>query len=268
MRARRLTLVAAVAGFLLLAASSPAAADDGGGAFVDDGEPTAVAVDTARSPGSGGSSGGGDACLLRVAVADDQAFAVYDVDGTRLYSTTGRWLERVCDGLPQEPFPEGEPVDPRVVALTARESVAIPAPPISTSPSADDRLYTQVQTWLWLQEQWWTSYSATASAGNVSATVTATPIAAHWDTGDGESTTCRGPGVPWRRGMSDDATYCKHTYTRSSAGEDGGTYTLTATVTFEITWTSNTGGGGTLEAIERTASREVEVGEIQAVETE
>jgi hypothetical protein len=250
MRARRLTLVATVAGFLLLAASSPAAADDGGGAFVDDGEPTAVAVDTARSPGSGGGSGGGDACFVRVAVADDQSFAVYDVDGTRLYSTTGRWLERVCDGLPREPFPEGEPVDPRVVALTARESVAIPAPPISTSPSADDRLYTQVQTWLWLQEQWWTSYSATASAGNVSATVTATPIAAHWDTGDGESTTC------------------KHTYTRSSAGEDGGTYTLTATVTFEITWTSNTGGGGTLEAIERTASREVEVGEIQAVETE
>ena len=143
------------------------------------------------------------------------------------------------------------------------------APPIATSPSADDRLYTQVQTWLWLEDQWWTTYSATANAGRVSATVTATPTSASWDTGDGGGTTCRGPGVAWQRGMpDDDATYCKHTYTNSSAGQEGGTYTLSATVTFEITWTSNTGGGGSLEAIDRTASRDVEVGEIQAVETE
>lgn len=267
MRACPLTVVAMTAGILLAGVASPAAADDGGGAFVDEGAPTAVAVDTEQVPGSAG-GGADDGCIVRVAVADDRAFGVYDTDGTRVYSATGRWLERVCNGFPQEPFPEGEPVDPRAVALAARRSVTIPAPPISTSPSAHDRLYTQVQTWLWLAEQWWTSYSATANAGGVSATVTATPVSARWDTGDGGGTTCRGPGVPWRRGMSDDATYCKHTYTSSSAGRDGGTYTLSATVTFEITWTSNTGAGGSLEAIERTSSRNVEVGEIQAVETE
>jgi hypothetical protein len=267
MRARRLTLVAMTAGIVLAAVASPAAADDGGGAFIDDGTPTAVAVDTEQVPGSAG-GGADDGCIVRVAVADDQAFGVYDTDGTRVYSATGRWLERVCNGFPQEPFPEGEPVDPRAVALTARQSIAMPTPPISTSPSADDRLYTQVTTWLWLEEQWWTSYSATANAGNVSATVTATPVSARWDTGDGGGTTCRGPGVRWRRGMSDDATYCKHTYTRSSASQDDGAYTLSVTVTFEITWTSSVGAGGTLAPIDRTASRDVEVGEIQAVETE
>lgn len=266
MRARRLILVAAVAS-LLVGMPTGARADDGGGAFVDDeGDPTAVAVDTEQDPGSPG--GGEGDCTFRVAIEDDFAFGVYGVDGTRQYSETGRWLERVCDGFAQEPFPEGGVVDPRALALSARQSVGIAAPPIATSPSADDRLYTQVQTWLWLDEQWWTSYSATASAGRVNATVTASPTSVRWVTGDGGGTTCRGPGVPWRRGMPDSATYCEHTYTHSSAGQDGDTYMLAATVTFEITWSSNTGGGGALEAIERTASRDVEVGEIQAVETE
>lgn len=268
MRARRLTLAVVAAAGLIITTAAPAPADDGGGAFIDDdGDPTAVADDTEQEPGSPG-SGGDDNCTTRVAIEDDFAFGVYDVDGTRAYSETGRWLERVCDGFAQEPFPEGGAVDPRALALSARESVSIATPPIATSPSADDRLYTQVQTWLWLDEQWWTTYSATASAGRVSATVTARPTTAEWDTGDGGGTTCRGPGVRWQRGMPDDATYCKHSYTRSSAGQDGGTFTLSAAVTFEITWTSNTGGGGSLEAIERTASRDVEVGEIQAVETE
>ena len=268
MRARPL-IPTALAAFLFLAVTAAVApADDGGGAFIDDGgNPTAVAVDTRRQRGSGG-GGRDDTCTVRVAVEDDSVFGVYDVDGSRLYSETGRWLERVCNGFPQEPFPEGAPVDPRAMALSARESIRVAAPPITTSPSADDRLYTQVQTWLWLDEQWWTSYSATATAGRVSATVTATPTTARWDTGDGGGTTCRGPGVPWRRGMPDSATYCKHTYAHSSAGREGGTYTLAVTVTFEISWSSNTGAGGTLEAIERTASRDVEVGEIQAVETE
>lgn len=267
MRARRLTPASLAVFFLLAVTATAARADYGGGAFVEDGNPTAVAVDTGQEQASPG--GGGDAnCTVRVAVEDDVAFGVYGLDGSRLYSETGRWLERVCDGFPEEPFPESNAVDPRALALSARESVRIPAPPIATSPSADDRLYTQVQTWLWLDEQWWTSYSATATAGQVSATVTATPTTARWDTGDGGGTTCRGPGVPWRRGMPDSATYCKHTYTHSSAGRDGGTYTLTATVTFEIAWTTNTGAGGNLGTIERTASRDVEVGEIQAVETE
>ena len=268
MRTRRLIFIAAAVALINVGLAPTVVADDGGGAFVDPvGNPTAVAESGEEEPGSPG--GGGDPdCTTSVFLEDDFEFAIYDVDGTRLYSETGRWLERVCDGFAQEPFPEGGAVDPRALALSARQSVSIPAPPIATSPSADDRLYTQVQTWLWLEDQWWTTYLATANAGRVSATVTATPTSASWDTGDGGGTTCRGPGVAWQRGMPDDATYCKHTYTNSSAGQEGGTYALTATVTFEITWTSNTGGGGSLEAIDRTASRDVEVGEIQAVETE
>ena len=48
---------------------------------------------------------------------------------------------------------------------------------------------------------------------------------------------------------------------------DAGTFDLSATVRLEVTWTSNAPFGGTLPAIARTSSIDVEVGEIQAIGT-
>lgn len=261
---------------LLVGTAGPAFANEtpggDGGAYVDDdGDPTAVARDETDLVGTGG-GGGEDECEWNVVIEDDFEFAIYELDGTRLYSETGRWLERVCDGeivAVGELFiiPEGGQVDPRALAADALASVPIATPPISTSPSADDRLYTQVRTWLWLADSWWREYTATANAGRVTASVTATPVRAEWDPGDGGGTTCRGPGVEWRRGMPDEATYCSYIYRHSSAGEDGDAYQLAVTVWFEVSWSSNTGDGGTLAAISRSASRQVQVGEVQAIET-
>ena len=105
MRAR--LLIASLVAALTIVTMAPAArADDGSDAFVDDdGDPTAVADDTVDDPGNPG--GSDDDCTYRVAIEDDFEFGVYDVDGSRIYSETGRWLERVCDGSAQEPFPEG-----------------------------------------------------------------------------------------------------------------------------------------------------------------
>jgi hypothetical protein len=57
---------------------------------------------------------------------------------------------------------------------------------------------------------------------------------------------------------------CGHTYTRSSAGVPGQAYPVTATVTWEITWT---GGGeqGTLPALETTSTTVFRVAESQAL---
>lgn len=272
MRARR-----AVAGLVLavasIAGSAPAHADDGDGAFIDDsGDPTVTADD--EQPGGGGSGGGSeDDCRWIVLVDDDFEWAIFDLDGNRRYSETGRWLSQECPlsapgavgGLVV--VPEGAEVDIDALRAEALASVPISAPPISTSPSADDRLYAQVRTWLWLDESWWQGYTATANAGRVTASVTASPVRAEWDAGDGSGTTCGGPGVEWRRGMRDDATDCSYTYRHSSAGEDGDAYTLAVTVWFEVSWSSNTGGGGTLADISRSESRQVQVGEVQAVET-
>lgn len=246
-------------------------AGGGGDAYIDDdGNPTVEVVDVITDPGSGGEESD---CFFRVGISDDFEMGIYDVDGTRTYSETGRWLELVCDGsvVPidgQGIVPEGGAVDPAQLAADARASVPIEAPPIETSPDADRETYAQITTWLWVDPSWWKGYTATASAGRVSATVTATPVLATWSTGDGGTEECAGPGVVWRRGLGDDDTYCSHVYRRSSAGEPDDRFPLQVAVDFEVTWSSNVGQGGSLEGLSRSASRSIRVGEIQAIETE
>ena len=279
MRARQ--LIAAILGAAVLMVASPAAADDrpggSGGAYVDPGgDPTAVAADGGSGGGSSGGSTGGSAenpCPWRVVVADDFAFPMYDpITGEPQHSATGRWLGRWCDGdgglFGYFVKPEGGLVDPNQLALDALASVTIASPAIRTSPSEHGSLYVQVPTWLWLEQSWWQPYEATANAGRVSSTVRATPVATRWSLGDGNSVSCRGPGTPWRPGLPEDGSTCTHTYRSSSATNPGGTFHIEATVTIEVSWTTNVpGGGGRLPAITRTSTVDVEVGEIQAIGT-
>ena len=280
MRAR--FLIAAITGVVALVTASPAAADDrpggSGGAYVDPGgDPTAVAGDGGTGGSSGGPSGGASGenpCPWRVVVADDFAFTVYHpITGEPQHSTTGRWLGRWCDG--QGGIfgfflrPEGDLVDPYQLALDALASVRIAPPEIRTSPSERGRLYVQVSTWLWIDRSWWQPYEATANAGRVSSTVRATPVATNWRLGDGNSVSCRGPGTPWRPGLPEDGSSCTHTYLSSSATRPGGTFRIEATVAIEVSWATNVpGGGGSLPAIDRTSTVDVEVGEIQAIGTQ
>ena len=247
------------------------------GAFVDpSGNPTAVATDTAGNDVEPTASGGGASdCTWNVWIQDDSEFHVYDTDGAPLYSETGRWLMRTCrrpgaggmTAVDMAVIPEGEPVDPEALALAALESVTVPELVIGTSPAAGD-LVVHVPTWLWVSGGWWEPYSATATAGRVSSTVTVEPVRAVWSTGDGSSTTCAGPGIEWSPGMPEGATDCSHTYGSSSEARLGGTFTLSVTVELDVSWSSNTGAGGALPPISRAASQEVRVGEIQAIKTE
>ncbi len=216
-----------------------------------------------------------DPCVWEVIVEDDTEFEVYDADSPEpQHSPTGRWLQYVCPGLGavavdgQFLIPEGGPVvDPAVLAADALAKIDVGAPTISTSPSASGRLVVQVPTWLWVDQGWWTTYEATASAGRVSSTVTATPVATEWNLGDGHRVSCRGPGVAWRPGRTDSPGACTHTYRRTSAGQPGGTFTIEATVTFDVSWSSTVAAGGALPAISRSSTVDVEVGEVQAIGT-
>lgn len=272
----RIVVVALLAAVVVTVPSMPAAADDGGGAFIDDnGDPTSRARDDQPGSGGGGSSGGGsdDGCTWFVLVDDDFEWELYERNGNRRYSETGRWLAQDCPpgapgssgGIPV--IPEGAEVDVEALTQEALSTAVIASPSIATSPEADRRLYTQVPTWLWIDGNWWRGHSATATAGRVTSTVSASPTHADWTTGDGGAFRCPGPGVPWSPGAPDTATYCKYTYRHSSAGQSGNAYTLSVEVTFEVSWSANTGQGGALPAITRTESRPVQVGEIQAVET-
>jgi hypothetical protein len=278
MRRSLLTVPAAVViAVAVFALANPAAAETrppGGAAYVDDsGSPTAEATDGQHVSTDRGGSPEANTCVWKVAIEDDFYFELYSDTGTAQHSATGRWLEKVCEGLGivevngSNLIPEGGLVDLAALAQSALSSVAISGPGVRTSPDVGNRLVVRVPTWLWLDAAWWHDYTATASAGRVTTTVTARPVSATWSLGDGGSITCSGRGVAWHAGLPEDATNCSHTYTTSSAGQPGGTFGLAATVRLEVTWTSNIGAGGTLPAITRTSSRAVEVGEIQAVGT-
>jgi len=240
----------------------------GAGAYIDPtGAPTATAEDgdSGTVPAAAPSD-----CRWVVAVADDWVFGVYDPNGDRHFSESGRWRRMVCngvlvyvDGWPLVPI--GERVDVDELALRAERSLGVPDPVVMTSPSRDGLLFVRVPTWLWVDG--WRTLSASASAGRVTATVEARPLRTAWSTGDGGSVSCEGPGAAWRAGMAEDASSCRHVYRRSSAGMAGDAFTLTATVEFEVVWSSNVGVGGRLGSITRSASHAVRVGEIQAVES-
>src|SRR5205085_8426291 len=130
-------------------------------AYIDDsGNPTAEASTGASK--SGGSAAPQSDCVWQLINRDDGASAMYDANGNRIYSPTGRWYQKVCDGASVElngsfAIPESAPVDPADLAQQARQSVAIPVPPLSTSPPADRKLYTLVPTLVlgdadWLRE--------------------------------------------------------------------------------------------------------------------
>jgi hypothetical protein len=96
----------------------------------------------------------------------------------------------------------------------------------------------------------------------VTATVVATPVHVEWDTGDGSTTTCHGPGSPYDGGPAGD---CSHVYRWPSLGQPGGTYPLTATVTYDVDWTATTGQAGALGTVTRASTVPVRVVEVQAV---
>ena len=247
-----------------------------GGAFVDTiGDPTAFATEAAVHPGGGGELAAGDgtiSCTWGVWIEDDEAFPLYEhEDGAQLHSGTGRWLRQTCTdsatgAVTTRIVPE-EGIDPVAVARQALRSVAIPTPAIQTSPAANQGLYVHLPTWLWIDSGWWRSYSASATAGTVTATVEVSPSKVTWDAGDGGSVTCTGPGRAWAPGLPDDATDCSYAYRSASDGQPDGRYRLRATVQLDIGWTSSTGEAGTLPPITRTSDVAVEVGEIQAIET-
>ena len=123
-----------------------------------------------------------------------------------------------------------------------------------------------LNSWLWVDE--WAATARSATAGGVSATVTATPVRHRWVFGDGATRTCDGPGTafdPARRVADQPAPSCSYTFRRSSAGQPGGTFRGSVTVTWQVAWTSNVGEGGTLGELSRTSPVEFLVGEVQAV---
>ena len=188
---------------------------------------------------------------------------------SRLFSPTGVWYAVMCDGDIRR-VPEGGPaVTALDLAIEAHNLVDPAEPDLSIVPA--ELHFTQLESWLAVEPAYWvgdpSERTRRASAGRVWVDATAEAAEAIWDPGDGTGPLiCEGPGTVWQPGLDDGANTCPHTYRRSSAGAPGAAFSLSATVVFAVTATTNAPVAlPPLPDIERTTTLEVQVGEIQAV---
>jgi hypothetical protein len=162
---------------------------------------------------------------------------------------------------PGDPF-GGVAVVERAVA-EARRRIELAPPVPRTNPSLVQLV--GLSTWFWVDNPWF-EQQATASIGDVSATVHAVPVGVDWDTGDGGHELCdRGVAYDIGRSARSQTSGCTHVFQRSSARELFGLRRIMATQRWVAWWSSSTGEGGALGILSRSAETWLRVVEVQAL---
>ena len=188
----------------------------------------------------------------------------------------GQWVFPVCAGPgvlnPMPPFwvsgatPPAAvvvQVNPVVVAQQAAKQLGFASPAIEMAPPDGSPQLVGVATWLWIAPGAWRTLTASATAGPVTTTATATPSKVVWDMGDGQSVTCDGPGTPYSPSAPNAPPGCSYTW------PGPGSFTVTATVYWSVTWTASGAAGGGNLGVEAGPPAEVPVAvtESQAINT-
>lgn len=234
---------------------------------------TAVQLGSAGAPVR--STGGTVSCSYIDVGTELDSFGYSGLDGQLAGFTPatelveGQWYYVACtiNGTPRAgrffQYTPGEaPIDARLLALEAVDTLTIAFPSPSTSPPADFQQLVGLRTWMWIDEVGFEPISATASIPGLSVTATASPTQVVWDMGDGsEAVVCDSPGTPYDTALADDqqSTDCSHLF------QVAGDYTAHATVTWTTEWSATNGAGGTLPGIERSTTFGLDVIERQAV---
>jgi hypothetical protein len=169
--------------------------------------------------------------------------------------------------------PASPGISPRALAIEAADSLVVPSPKVEVNPSRFSVV--NLPTWLWIDRSTWHPLTATASAGNVTATAVAVPTTVTWSMGDGHSVVCRDPGSPFLPSVPAGAqsTDCSYAYRTSSYGQpsaDGdpndAAFSVSATVTWSVTWSSaGAPGGGSLPSLRTRSSIPIRVEQIESV---
>ncbi len=153
--------------------------------------------------------------------------------------------------------PQAAPPATADLAEWARSTAKLPIPQVHTSP--EGKTYVQVRTGLWV-DGFNTVQTAPITVGAQTVQATATPQSVRWELGE-TTLTCNGAG-------SKDGTSCGYTYHRSSTKAPGGSYKITATIVWTVSWTCSgaecdQAGGGLAEMTQPSAPTPLVVGEIQ-----
>jgi hypothetical protein len=157
--------------------------------------------------------------------------------------------------------------DPAILAQEAVSKLGLSGPNVKLSPPAGSQQVVGLPTWMWttVSDATWTPHSATAAVAGESVTATATATSIDWSMGDGNSVTCDGPGTPYSSsyGAHASSPTCGYTYSSPSSTAAGGTFPVTGTTTWRITWAGG-GQNGTL-TLRRSTTVNVVVQEAEAV---
>jgi hypothetical protein len=294
MRSRLLTVSVAVAAVVVsvLTGDGPAWAGDPGGQYgwaaaqASGGQLTVQAGHTYWTPPAGSSwanEGKSDPAPSTTGTtnpdqpygctytAQPSATATLGVGGAQ----PGEWVFPICSGPGAiDPMPPvwvtgAQPnagtvqVNPVEVGQQAVKQLGFGSPTIEMAPPDGSRQLVGVASWLWIDPGQWRILTASASAGPVTATATATPSKVVWDMGNGDSVTCDGPGIPYSASDSSATTDCSYTW------PGPGSFTVTATIYWSVTWTATGAAGGGNLGVQAgpAADAPVTVTESQAINT-
>jgi hypothetical protein len=265
-------LIALVAAALALCMPS-AFAKQGGGAGVTEG-PSGDPVVFVGTPGSGapgGPSGGHGSvtCGMFDVTGVAGAGVTLGLGGPATDPVEGRPYFIVCTnadgGVVYQQLIIYQPgttvVDAATLARQAYRELPLLYPQPRTAPPADMSQLVGVRTWFWIEQAQWQPRSASAAVPGLSATVTATPTAVLWDTGDGTTFTCDGPGTPYDPSRPDSAQHsdCSHVY------QHDGQHDVRATIIWRVHWNASNGNGGALPDVERATQFPLQAEQRQAV---
>jgi len=132
---------------------------------------------------------------------------------------------------------------------------------------AGSKSYVGVPIWMWVNNPTPLSYGPyvqSTTLGGVTITATAQVSSIVWNMGDGTTVACANAGTPFvvAYGAVDSPT-CGHRYARTSATQPGGTFPITATSQWQVSWEG--GGESGMIPLTTTATSAVRINEIQSV---
>lgn len=178
----------------------------------------------------------------------------------------GACVGRGYQGAPPTPAAGQTGASSEAVLRQALGELQLPTPVIRMNPDTSAAQIVRVPVWLWIDRSVWRPVSKTVQVPGVSVTATATPQRVVWSMGDGGSVACAGPGTPYSSSYPADAASpdCGYSYQRSSAGQPGETFLVTATVVWTVVW-QGAGKSGTVPGLATRAQVPVKVTEVQGI---
>ncbi len=167
-----------------------------------------------------------------------------------------------------------EAITPEILAALAYQHMELPGTEVTLAPAGTTKV--NLPTWAWLDKADFHEVRATATLDapgfGLTATTTAKPVSLKLEPGtpdaetypaSGECTIDGGAvGEPYAQGKADRTPPCGIKYLRSSGD---GTFSLKATITWDIAWTGTGGAGGDLPDGTFENAQAVTVQEIQSV---